>query len=392
MGFFSGRLTCLRFRSTGAAPRQFGPDHLDLLKRNRHGQQRLALSDGSVQGWTAGDHILDTRFDLAKNIVNDTLHFALRIDVQKIPADLLRAYTQVELEALAADNPSGMPSLKQKREARENARAQLERESQDGRFLKRKANPVLWDALSNEVLLGATSANVVERFLPLFEQTFGQGLEFLGAGRQAYLQAEARSQTRGVDDATVSAYVPGAAGEGVAWLPDETNRDFLGNEFLLWLWYLLDSETDTIELMDKSTVTVMVARSLVLECPRGQTGRETIQSEGPTRLPEAHRAIQAGKLPRKAGLILSRHDQQYELALSAESLAISGAKLPAPEGETDQARREERVSQLRHFLETLDLLYDAFGQHRFGSGWNKQLGKIQGWLADGGRARRATVR
>lgn len=392
MGFFSGRLTCLRYRGTGTAPRQFGPDHLDQLKRNRHGQQRLALSDGSVQGWTAGDHILDTRFDLAKNIVNDTLHFELRIDVQKIPADLLRAYTQVELEALAADNPSGHTSLKQKREARDNARAQLERESQDGRYLRRKAYPVLWDALSNEVLLGATGVTVVERFLPLFEQTFSQGLEFLGAGRQAYLQAEARSQARGVDDATVSAYVPGATGAGVAWLPDETNRDFLGNEFLLWLWYLLDSETDTIELMDKSTVTVMVARSLVLECPRGQTGRETIQSDGPTRLPEAHRAIQAGKLPRKAGLILSRHDQQYELTLNAESLGVSSAKLPAPEGETDQARREERVTQLRHFLETLDLLYDAFGQHRFSSGWSKQLGKIQGWLAEGGRGRRAGKR
>lgn len=380
MGFLSGRVSCLRFRFTGQSPRQFGPDQLEQLAQQVHGQQRLANPDGSVIGWIAGDHILDTRFDLAKNIVNDTLHFSLRIDQQKVPADLLRAYTQVELEGLAAGNPSGHPSLRQKREARQIAQERLEREAQDGRFIRRKAYPIMWDAISNEVMLGATGAAVLDRFLPLFQQTFGHDLDFLSAGRQAFLQAEARNQNRQVDDAQVSPFVPGAVAEEVAWLPDETNRDFLGNEFLLWLWYILDQESDSIELADKSEVTVMLARSLTLECPRGQTGRETIQSDGPTRLPEARRAIQAGKLPRKVGLILARHDQQYELALNAESFAISGAKLPTPEGENDQARREERITHLRHMFETLDLLFDAFGNHRFGGNWNKELTKIKNWL------------
>jgi hypothetical protein len=31
--------------------------------------------------------------------------------------------------------------------------------------------------------------------------------------------------------------------------------------------------------------------------------------------PEARRAIQSGKLPRKVGLTVVRHDQQYELTL-----------------------------------------------------------------------------
>jgi hypothetical protein len=124
----------------------------------------------------------------------------------------------------------------------------------------------------------------------------------------------------------------------------------------------------------------MLARSLVLECPRGQTGRESITSEGPAKLPEAHRAIQAGKLPRKAGLTIVRHDHQYELTLQAETLTVGGARLPAPEATEDRARLEERVTQLRHLLETLDLIYDAFGARRFGGGWAKELGKMQKWL------------
>ena len=117
MGFFSGRLTSLRFKVAGKGPHTFGPEHLDMLAAHAIGKQRFAEADGSTAGWIAGDHILDTRFDLAKNVIDDTLHFALRIDSQAIPADLLRAYTQVELEGLAAGNPSGLPSARQKREA-----------------------------------------------------------------------------------------------------------------------------------------------------------------------------------------------------------------------------------------------------------------------------------
>ena len=36
-------------------------------------------------GWSGGDHVLDTSFDLAKNVVNDALHLALRVDTDKVP-------------------------------------------------------------------------------------------------------------------------------------------------------------------------------------------------------------------------------------------------------------------------------------------------------------------
>jgi len=391
MGFFSGRVTCARYKVAGKAPRLFGPEHLEKLAAFAIGKQRVAAADGVEAGWIAGDHILDTRFDLAKNIVNDTLHFALRIDTLKIPSDLLRAYAAVELEGLAAGNPSGLPSARQKREARTLARERLETEAADGRFLRRKAYPVLWDRLSNELLVGTTAVTVIDRLHTLFQQTFGHGFEPLNAGRQAFAQAEARQQTRGVDDARLSAFVAGPALSVVAWQPDEASRDFLGNEFLLWLWHVLDTESDTLRLADDSDVALMFARSLVLECPRGQTGRESIVSDGPTRLPEARRAIQAGKLPRKAGLSLVRHDRQYDLTLQAESLAISGAKLPDLEEEEERARLEERITLLRHLLETLDLLYDAFGRRRAGGDWAKDLAKMQKWLTAEERRRSATA-
>src|SRR4029079_11377457 len=129
-------------------------------------------------------------------------------------------------------------------------------------------------------------------------------------------------------------------------------------------------------LPDGSDVTVFLTRTLSLECPRGQSGSETIRSEGPPRVPEARRAIQAGKLPRQAGMALVRHDQQYELTLQAETLAVGGAKVPPAERGEEQVRREDRVGQVRHLLETVDLLYDAFLRRRLGADWAKELGRM----------------
>jgi hypothetical protein len=380
MGFFSGRVAFARFHVNGKAPRSFTPEHLQRLTNHGIGKQGVASSDGVEVGWTAGDHILDTKFTLEKNIVNDALHFCLRVDTNKVPSDLLRAYALVELEGLAASNPSGIPSAGQKKQARQAALERLETEAADGRFLRRKAVPILWDALSNELLVGTTAVTAVDRLLTLFEQSFGVSFEPLGAGRQMFRLAETRQQTRGVDDARPAPFVPGATPSEVAWIADETSRDFLGNEYLLWLWFQLDGGGDDIALGDGSEVAVLLTRSLVLEDPRGQSGRQSITSDGPTRLPEARRALQSGKLPRKVGVILSRHDQQYEFTLQAETLAVSGLRLPAPDAGEERARLEERVTQLRQFLESVDLLYDEFAKRRASDAWPKELARMQKWL------------
>ena len=106
MGFFAGRATFLRFRVNGPAPRMFGEEHLERLAAFRAGRQRIASADGVETGWSAGEHVLDTDFELAKNIINDTLYFDLRVDTEKLPADLFRAYYAVELKALSANNPT----------------------------------------------------------------------------------------------------------------------------------------------------------------------------------------------------------------------------------------------------------------------------------------------
>jgi hypothetical protein len=380
MGYFIGRVTFLRYHVDRPAPKLFGPEHLEKLAAHAIGKQRAAEKDGSEVGWITGDDILDTGFDLAKNVVNGSLHFALRVDTQKLPPDLLRAYARVELQALASQNRSGQPTFTQKKQAREAARERLEAEAKDGRYVRRRAYPVLFDAQLNHVLVGTTSAGALEQVQKLFQETFGCRLFLMDAAAIARERAEIGQQQDRLPYLRPALFVPGQGTAEVAWVKDPTSHNYLGNEFLLWLWFILETEDDTLALPDGSKVTAMLARILVLECPRGLSGYEAIHSEGPTKLPEARRAIQAGKLPRRAGLILVRHDQQYELTLQAEKLAISGAKLPAAEPGEARVRLEERISQLRHLIETVDLLYDSFLCRRLGTDWQKEQERMQQWL------------
>jgi hypothetical protein len=63
---------------------------------------------------------------------------------------------------------------------------------------------------------------------------------------------------------------------------------------------------------------------------------------------------------------------------------------PAP----PPARAPRRASwprHLRHLIETLDLLYDAFLSKRLGPGWPEELSRVQKWLQREERGRLAAA-
>ncbi len=382
MGFLNGRVTFVRYRVSGDGPLPFGEEHLEAVQRHAIGKNGPAESaDGVAAGWAAGDHVLDVNFGLEKNVLEDALHLALRIDTDKVPSDLLKAYTRIELDARAQLNPSGHPTKAQRQEAKEAALVRAEAEAADGRFRRRKHFPILWDGRENILYAGTTSLSVLDRLLPLFRETFDRQLEPITAGTLAVQQAAERGVTRPIEDFPPAGFLgdePALA--AFAWSADVTTPDYWGNEFLVWLWHTLKNDGDTIPLSDGSDVAVMLAKTLTLDCPRGETGRDNLTDAGPTRLPEAFRALQSGKLPRKAGLMLVRHGQEYELTLQAETLAVSGLALPKVEGATGRELHLARVESLRHLVSTLDLLFDAYGRRRTSPDWTGDLGRIRNWL------------
>jgi hypothetical protein len=385
MSFLSGPVSFSRFHVSGGSPKRLDENLLEKFRTNRIGTRRAITADHEESGWLGGRHLLDAEFELEKNVILDCLHFGMRIDASRIPPDLLRAYVQMELDTLRDGNGHGAIQPKLKRQATDAARRRSEQEIRDGRYRRLRQFPLLWDTRRDVLYVGSTQPAVHERLHALFKTTFNKRLEQITAGYLGYAHAEAHGVNRRIEDLSPARFVKHPDHNGhsnVYWTAhDNASRDYLGNEFLLWLWHTLNTESDTIELPDKTEVAVAFFKQLTLECPWAENGKEVITSDGPTQLPESRQAIQSGKLPRKAGLILSRQGEQYEFTLQAETFNISSATLPKLETNGDgRAKVEERIEQVRHLSETVDLLFKAFLDRRLASSWQTIHSRMVSWL------------
>jgi hypothetical protein len=381
MSYLYGRISFERFDVSGRDIKMLDETHVAKIDEHAIGKTGAITADGVEVGFTAGRHVLDLDFNLAKNVINDALVFGLRVDTNKLPADLMRAYTEMELAALLAESEQEYPSRKMKQQAREAAEERLNDEAKSGRFRRMKQFPVLWDIRNKMVYFGGSNQNAMERFTSLFKEAFGRTLTRRTSGLVAFDVATKLEKTRSLEDLSPTAFTGPGKTIPFAWISEAMGtRDFLGNEFLLWLWWYVETQGDTIDLPDDSTVTCMMARTLALECPLAETGKETITSDAPVQLPEAKRAVQAGKLPRKAGLILVRHDQQYDLTLQAETFSVSGASLPKLDKMSPADENVERIDQIREMAETLELLLATFVQRRLASSWKDDVKAIRLWL------------
>jgi hypothetical protein len=157
-------------------------------------------------------------------------------------------------------------------------------------------------------------------------------------------------------------------------------KDFLGNEFLLWLWHETQDGSGVIPI-DGIDASILFERSLELECAYGQTGKASLKSTVPTQMPEAKSALRTGKVPRKAGLTIDLKTGQFTMALNPETLAISGLKLPnVDDAETPRALFEARINLLRDYLYGLNGLYESFLKIRLSSSWEGEISKVRTWI------------
>lgn len=381
MGFLSGSTTFERWWVVNDPTPPFGSEHIDALERFAIGQFKTSTMDQPNVGFLAGDHLLDVRFDLAKNRIGHSLHFGVRIDTDQIPAAMRNAWLQMELLPHTVDNPSGRPTKAQRQEAKEAVAARCEEEARSGRFRRMKQIPVLWDAEGGIVYIGASNPGTSELCVDLLERAFELELDHITTGKLAASLADQARARKSLEEAVPSQFHAKEAAAEICWWNGQSgNYDFLGNEFLLWLWWYWETQSDTMGLSDGSEVTGMFARTLSLECPRGESGKETIAAECPIVLPEAALAIRSGKLPRKAGLTLVRHGQQYDLTIQAETFAVGGARIQMSEESDPENYREDRLGSIYDLSETLEFLFTAFFQQRIGKSWQGELKKMRRWL------------
>lgn len=390
MPFLSGSLGFERFRVSGFDASAFDDDHVATLEKFAAGKIEATSAESTRIGFLGGDHLFDMAFDTGKNVINDALHCSVRIDTNQIPSAIRKAWLQMELAALAQDNSSGRPTKAQRQEAKEAVEQRCETEAASGKYKKMSPFPILWDSQQNLLYFGGSGAAAAGYCADLLERAFEVELSRVTAGTIALDWARENDRTSEIQDAMPTLFVPEVTYSDVAWANEHSdNPDFLGNEFLLWLWWMTETETDTIALPDESEVTIMLNKTLSLECPLGEHGKETISAESPVKLSEAMQAVKSGKLPRKSGLTLVRHGVQYELVLQAETFAVSSAKIVVDAD--DEYDQDDRIDAIRSLGETVNLLFHSFCDRRTSPPWNKDHTAITDWLGTKPRQLRSSA-
>lgn len=391
MPFLSGSLSFERFRVNQFEDGPFGQEHIERMAENVAGRTETANEENVHLGFLGGDHLFDQDFDLAKNIIDDAVHFGVRVDTNQVPSVIKKAWLSMELAALSRENPGGKPTKSQRKEAKESVEQRCENEAATGKYRKFQQHALLWDCSRDLLYYGGTAGTGSGHCVDLLERVFGIECGHISAGVVAQDWARDNDRYAEMDDVMPASFVTGEAFSGVAWANEHSQSpDFLGNEFLLWLWWMLETETDTIKTFDGIEVTLMLAKTLSLECPIGESGKESISAECPVKLPEAMRAIQSGKLPRKTGMTLIREGQQFDLTLQAETFGISGARIHLDEDDDDFGP-EDRIEAVRTLSDTIDGLFHTFCDRRTSEAWSADLNGMRGWLAPTQAARKSAA-
>ena len=381
MGFLTGSVTFERFRIVNDPTDSFGEEHLKILKLHRIGKSETNLHEQSSIGFSGGAHLLDTSFDLEKNVLGDAMHFGIRIDSCSVPGPIKRAWTQIELAGIMAENLGSRPTKTQREEAKEAVEARCAAEAEKGNYKRMGETSVLWDSSTETVFLGGASEKTNDACIDLLERAFGLEFSRIASGKLALEYADEAGVNADLFAIDPTPFIADEVAEVLWWNGMTDNYDYLGNEFLLWLWWKWETGPDTITLSDETEVTGMFARTLSLDCPKGENGKESISSESPVALPEAAMAIRMGKLPRKAGMTLIRDGEQYDFNLQAETFVMGSAKISRPgDSSTEMSDTLERIESIRRMADTIDLLFESFCAVRIGKTWAKESKKVSAWL------------
>ncbi len=416
MSFTQGRVSFCCFKVTGDAPPTVDEAMLSILAEHRFRETEIGAPDEVEVGFVTAEHLLDTDFTFEKlafgvgGMPGTAALLSMRMDTHKVPADVKQAYRKINEQAAAADSPTGYASKAEKREAKEVAARQMQEDLAAGKFRKSKAIQLLWDLAHQRLYCAAAGNTVIENLSRLFRQSFSCELEYLSAGVAAGEFFRANGRQRDYEDLHPSAFTPpppeaserhdDADGPKdlnipeLPWIAQSVDlKDYLGNEWLTWLWWLTETEEGVI---DDTGLFVAIVAALDMDCAWGVRGKQTLRGEivggGPTRLPEAGEALATGKWPRKAGLILSDGEAQWELMLQADKRVVTSVKLPEiEEAATPRELIERRLELALKLAEALDQAYTTFLTQRAGGGWPSKRDAMRKWVRSRMATRRAPV-
>jgi len=160
---------------------------------------------------------------------------------------------------------------------------------------------------------------------------------------------------------------------------------FLGDEFLTWLWFLIETDQNALRAIDPDFKAIEIGNRIVLE-NRKKKSLERISIRGDDAgLEEGRLALKKGALLSELSLIFKTGENQWQFSLKGESLNFSNLKTPGPslpaspeEMEDFLINKNEQFNKITNFIE---LAFKAFIHIKLTGKWSvKVIPNIKKWV------------
>lgn len=161
---------------------------------------------------------------------------------------------------------------------------------------------------------------------------------------------------------------------------------FLGNEFLTWLWFTIDVHPERFKTIDETLVSLSVGNRVALE-NTANNASEIITIKGDDAgLEEGFLALRKGAVVIEMCLIYKTEQQEWKFCLKGESMAFSGLKLPPDTGKMENAEDIEgafleKVDSYDKVIHVINGLFILFLKERASADWNTAtVIEIKKWI------------
>lgn len=160
----------------------------------------------------------------------------------------------------------------------------------------------------------------------------------------------------------------------------ETNKSFLGREFLTWLWYLSESNKHKVALEHLGEFTFYVDDKLVLSSSDGAVRENSLKGGTPGYAQEAKLALVGGKLVHEAKFILQDVERQWMWTMRSDSLLFKAVALPPTQDPDPAGRMLERMKYMQLLVEFVESLYKRFLARRLSPTFGDELRAMGEWM------------
>ncbi len=160
---------------------------------------------------------------------------------------------------------------------------------------------------------------------------------------------------------------------------------FLGEEFLTWLWFVIEKDQNLIKNFDQNFVALEVGNRIVFKNRRKESEeRITIKGDGAS-LEEGILALKKGALVTELNMVYKSSELRWQFTVKGESLNISSLNIPVtglPESTEDiEGVVLEKIFLYDNILKLLENLFTHFVKLRVSNTWqSKVVSVIRNWI------------